>query len=125
MQELHVTEGQSVRAGEPLEGLSRMRALREMDGTDRQKNDALIARGPGRLAQALGLSLDDDGLSLLQGPLTLHRPASTRDKARIECGPRVGITKATDLPYRFYESDSPWVSVFRPGKKSQAGVRKK
>lgn len=102
-----------LRAGEPVEGAARMRELRGLGADTKPKQ---IAVGPGRLAQAIGLRLEDDGRSLLRGPITLH--ASTRSGAakQIECGPRVGITKAAELPYRFFESNSEWVSGFRPGR---------
>jgi len=112
-----------LRAGEPLDGLSRMRELR---GLDAQAAAERIARGPGRLAAALGLGLRDDGRSLLHTPLTLHPPETSAHAARIERGPRVGITKATDLPDRFFERDSRWVSPFRSGgqkRRTRSGVR--
>lgn len=105
-----------LRAAEPIEGLARMRSLRGLPADARRQH---IARGPGRLAQALGLELDDDGRSLLRPPLTLHPPAPGSDFARIERGPRVGITKASALPYRFFEAESPWVSPFRQGGKKK------
>ena len=101
-----------LRAAEPLEGLARMRVLR---GLPADANNELIARGPGRLAQALGLRLDHDGRSLLRPPFTLHAPEPGADAVRVEQGPRVGITKASSLPYRFFEAGSPWVSAFRKG----------
>ena len=103
-----------LRAAEPIEGHDLMRRLR---GLSEAAKPALIAVGPGRLAQALGLQLEDDGQSLLRAPLTLHPPDPDAEPARVECGPRVGISKAADLPYRFFESDSPWVSKFRRGGK--------
>ena len=102
-----------LRAAEPIEGAEAMRALR---GLDAAADARLIARGPGRLAQALGLRLEDDGRTLLQGELTLHGRAPQVGRPSIETGPRVGITKAAELPYRFYEGGSPWVSDFRTGK---------
>jgi DNA-3-methyladenine glycosylase len=103
-----------LRAAEPMEGLPAMRALRNLEPDARVE---LIARGPGRLAQALGLDLNHDGESLLRGAITLHAPPPDTPRIRVDRGPRVGITKAADLPYRFFEADSPWVSPFRPGKK--------
>jgi DNA-3-methyladenine glycosylase len=101
-----------LRAAEPLEGLDRMRALRGLaPGAPARE----IARGPGRLAQALGLGLEHDGVSLLRPPLSLHPPGADTGPSRVERGPRVGITKAADLPYRFCEAESPWVSAFRRG----------
>jgi len=105
-----------LRAAEPIDGLARMRALRGLPSDARRE---LIARGPGRLAQALGLELDDDGQSLLRPPLTLHAPTPGANRAKVERGPRVGITKAAALPYRFFEADSSWVSPFRPGRKKK------
>ena len=102
-----------LRAGQPISGLARMRDLR---GLPADAPPRLIARGPGRLAQALGLRLDDDGLSLLRPPLTLHPPASDAQALRVQSGPRVGITKATQLPYRYFEAESPWVSSFKAGR---------
>lgn len=108
-----------LRAGEPLAGGEAMRRRRGLPATARPTD---LTVGPGRLGQALGLALEDDGRSLLGGALTLHPPEASN--ARIGTGPRVGITKATDLPYRYFETDrdarpSPWVSAFRPGKRRQ------
>lgn len=105
-----------LRAGEPIEGLARMRTLR---GLPTRAKPELIARGPGRLAGALGLELDHDGQSLLRGLLTLHPAPIEAAKISVERGPRVGITKAPGLPYRYFEADSPWVSSFRSGGKKK------
>jgi len=105
-----------LRAAQPLEGLSRMRALR---GLALDSKDDVIARGPGRLGAALGLTLLDDGCSLLRAPLTLHPPEASNPLAQVERGPRVGITKAAELPDRFFERNSPWVSPFRSGHKKR------
>jgi DNA-3-methyladenine glycosylase len=75
-----------------------------------------LARGPARLTQALGIGPDDRGAHLLDpgGGVRLHRgPAPSL----VAAGPRVGISLATDLPWRFWEADAPSVSVFRPGGK--------
>ncbi len=101
-----------LRAGEPVEGRSRMRQLR---GLGAGASAALVAVGPGRFAQALGLELADDGRSLLRPPLTLHPPEPDHPTAIVEQGPRIGITRAADLPYRYFEAGSPWVSRFRAG----------
>jgi DNA-3-methyladenine glycosylase len=75
-----------------------------------------LARGPARLTQALAIGPDDRGAVLLQpdSDVRLHRGAPP---AGISTGPRVGISQATDLPWRFWETDAPSVSVFRPGGK--------
>ena len=108
-----------LRAAEPLEGLARMRTLR---GLSPDAKKELIARGPGRLAEALGLGLDHDGQSLLRAPLTLHAPSPRAAEIHVEQGPRVGITKASALPYRFFEANCPWVSPFRSGGKKRKGA---
>jgi len=101
-----------LRAGEPLRGFERMRAHR---GLESGASPHLIASGPGRFAAALGLTLADDGRSLLRGPLTI-RPAGPGDPhPQVETGPRVGITKAADLPLRFFDAASDSVSPFRRG----------
>jgi DNA-3-methyladenine glycosylase len=111
-----------LRAAEPIEGLETMRRLRRLA---READPRLATRGPARLAEALGLALGDDGRSLLRGRLTLHPPAGGRPGGRIQTGPRVGISQARDLPYRFFEADSPWVSAFRDGarRRSRNGPR--
>lgn len=104
-----------LRAAEPLEGLDTMRSLRGLAGDAAPRE---IARGPGRLAQALGLELTHDDRSLLRGALTLHAPAARPGADRVETGPRIGISKAVELPYRFFEANSAWVSPFRSGSKA-------
>ena len=75
-----------------------------------------LARGPARLTQALAIGPDDKDADLLDpsSPVRLHRgdPA-----AEVSAGPRVGISVATELPWRFWESGSASVSAFRPGGK--------
>jgi DNA-3-methyladenine glycosylase len=101
-----------LRAGEPLEGEARMRALRDLAS---DAGARLIAAGPGRLAQALGLTLAHDGATLLRGPLTLLPPSPDAPARELVAGPRVGITKAAELPYRYRDAASACVSAFRAG----------
>lgn len=101
-----------LRAGEPVQGTARMCTLR---GLAADADPRRIASGPGRFAQALGLSLACDGHSLLHGALTIWPPEPDAASTRIETGPRVGITKAADLPYRFFDPGSACVSPFRSG----------
>jgi len=95
-----------VRALEPLEGIETMRRNR---GLRPEQSAREIARGPGRLAQALQIDLSHDGGSLLRGAITLSRPASAVSGGRVARSPRIGLSKGATLPYRFYERDSPWV----------------
>ncbi len=75
-----------------------------------------LARGPARLTQALAIGPDDKGADLLDpaGSVRLHRGPAP---AVVSAGPRVGISLATDLPWRFWDADAASVSVFRPGGK--------
>ncbi len=89
--------------------------LRGLAGPPRQQRD--ITSGPGRLAQAFGLTLEHDGTSVLGPDLYLFQPAPSRRAAAavVECGPRVGLGKGAELPYRFFLADNPFVSRWRPG----------
>jgi DNA-3-methyladenine glycosylase len=89
-----------IRALEPLEGLDVMRARR---GLQRVED---LCSGPGKLTQALDIELVDNDADLLAGPLTIE-PGEPRE---IVTGPRVGITKATTLPWRFCAAGSRSVS---------------
>lgn len=100
-----------IRALEPVSGLDAMRARRGTADRD-------LARGPGRLAQALGITGAVNGHPLQRPPLTFHGGAPP-DPSDIEVGPRVGITRAADWPLRFFLRDSPWVSG--PRRRRNAG----
>jgi DNA-3-methyladenine glycosylase len=75
-----------------------------------------LARGPARLTQALAIGPDDKDADLLDpsSPVRLHRGDPP---AQVSAGPRVGISVATELPWRFWESGAASVSVYRPGGK--------
>ncbi|HET9097667.1 MAG TPA: DNA-3-methyladenine glycosylase [Candidatus Baltobacteraceae bacterium] len=100
-------EGAAVllRAIEPLEGL---RMMEERRGTTRMRD---LARGPGRLCQALDIGTEFDGSDLLRGKsLWLAYPAAQRGPAGIGASRRIGITKAAERLLRFYEPGNPFVS---------------
>lgn len=95
-----------IRALEPLEGVEAMRSRR---GVERLVD---LCSGPGKLTQALGIGLEHNEIDLLDGPLRIEpRPPAWRD-VRWVTGPRIGITKAADLPWRFAAVGS--ASVSRP-----------
>lgn len=95
--------GVLVRALEPLEGIDIMRRNR---GVERLRD---LARGPGRLAQALRIDRSLDGLDLCrQGPLWLA--SDDQQPGDIGQGIRIGISKDADRPLRFYLRGSPFVS---------------
>jgi DNA-3-methyladenine glycosylase len=100
-----------VRALEPLEGLALMEARR---GTTRMRD---LARGPGRLCQALDVDLRMDGIDLLAdrrlwlgAPLQRARAQESRDRFTVGASRRIGITKAAERLLRFYERGNPFVS---------------
>jgi DNA-3-methyladenine glycosylase len=98
-----------LRAGEVVEGEELAAARRPAAHTARD-----LARGPARLTQALAIGPADKGAHLLDrgSPVRLHRGAPP---AAVSTGPRVGISVATELPWRFWETGAASVSVFRPG----------
>ena len=93
--------GVLVRALEPLVGLEAMQARR---GTEVPR---LLCAGPGRLTQALAISNAHNGLAIDAAPLTLSAPPCP---PKVIVGPRIGITHAVDLPWRFGLAGSVFVS---------------
>ena len=93
-----------LRAGEVVEGHDLARSRRR--GGERD-----LARGPARLCQALGIDLAHNGADLRSGPLTLTAGEGPRV---VSTGPRVGLRRAADRPWRFWAADDPSVSVYRP-----------
>ena len=81
-----------LRAIEPTEGLAEMRARRGLEEAQ------LLCAGPGRLCQALAVTREMDGLPVDQPPFALL-PAP--GAAEVLAGPRIGISRAVDLPWRF------------------------
>jgi DNA-3-methyladenine glycosylase len=95
-----------LRALEPSSGLDVMRARRGLD------DPRLLCSGPGRLCQALGVTREHDGLRVDRPPFELRE---RRREVEIVTGPRIGITKAADLPWRYGLAGSRFLSrPFRP-----------
>jgi DNA-3-methyladenine glycosylase len=92
-----------VRALEPIAGVEAMRAYR---GEVPHKE---LARGPGKLAQALAIASAQNGADLTRGSLTVR---DTPTLGPIRVSTRIGISKAVELRWRFYV-DSPYVSKVR------------
>lgn len=90
-----------VRAIEPTVGLATMAERR------RTAEPRLLASGPGRLTEALGITIAHNGLSLDAPPFRLVPREGTPD---IVVGPRIGITKAVDHPWRFGLKGSAFLS---------------
>ena len=92
-----------IRALEPREGIATMRRRRATGDTGR------LATGPGNLTRALAVTLRDNGADLTDGPLAILTADRPRD-FRVARGRRVGITRATELPPRFWIDGHPAVS---------------
>ena len=105
-----VSEGEGVgaaaliRALEPVDGVDVMRERRGLDPIRE------LCSGPGKLTQALGIGLDLNGTSLLDGPIEVLPPPAEAAAPRVVTGTRIGINKAVELPWRFCDASSRCVS---------------
>jgi DNA-3-methyladenine glycosylase len=96
-----------IRALEPLGGIELMAARRGLD----QSRVRGLCSGPGKLTQALGIALTDNGCDLARGPVVISgRPGRFSDPV-VQRDRRIGITKAAELPWRFCLAGSPYLSV--------------
>jgi DNA-3-methyladenine glycosylase len=95
-----------IRALEPRHGLDVMRARRNLH------DQRLLCAGPGRLCQALAITREHDGLALDHPPFELR---DREEEPEIARGPRVGITKAAEQPWRYGLAGSRFLSrALRP-----------
>ena len=93
-----------IRALEPVEGIDLMQERRRIDGVHQ------LCSGPGKLTQAMGITLEHNGTSLSRGPVLItQRPRRWRD-VRIDVDRRIGITRAVELPWRFCAAESRFLS---------------
>ncbi|MEO8140793.1 MAG: DNA-3-methyladenine glycosylase [Gemmatimonadota bacterium] len=92
-----------LRAVEPLEGIASMRRRRGVEA------ERLLCAGPGRLCQAMGITLSLDGLAMHRSAVRVERGAPLSEDA-IVATPRIGISRAADWPLRFVERGSSWAS---------------
>lgn len=95
--------GVLIRALQPTHGLDIMRRRRGVD------NERLLCAGPGRVGQALGITLAHYGLPLNQPPFSVLSPPDSAS-LHIISGIRIGISKAQETPWRFGLSGSPYLS---------------
>jgi DNA-3-methyladenine glycosylase len=103
-----------IRALEPMVGLD---AMRERRG---RRPDADLCSGPGKLTEALGIGLAENCADLSKDPFLLLPPDDDWD-AEVLTGPRIGITKAVERPWRFYAAGNPHVS--RPHPRTASNYR--
>ena len=104
-----IGEAVLIRALEPVEGIDRMQERR---GTEDRR---LLCSGPGRLTEALHITMEQNGRSLIDGPLQVWSAESLPGYPKVEEDEivqttRIGITKAADLPLRFYIRGNRYVS---------------
>jgi DNA-3-methyladenine glycosylase len=92
-----------IRALEPTTGIKAMRKRRG------PRPDHDLCSGPGKLTEALGIDLSENRADLASDPFLLL-PPSEDWKAEIVTGPRIGITKATERPWRFCAAGNPHIS---------------
>lgn len=110
-----------LRSAVVIEGEQHARARRGSAG--RTAPAAALGRGPARLAQCLGLDAASNGADLLDpaSPLQLHRaPRAGAAQRDVRCGPRVGVSSAADLPWRFWLAGEPSVSSYRRSARAPA-----
>ncbi|RKN40319.1 DNA-3-methyladenine glycosylase [Micromonospora endolithica] len=111
-----------LRAGEVVGGLDVARARRPA-----VRREVDLARGPARLCAALGIDRTAYGLDLLaDGPVRLRPAVEPVPDGAVAAGPRVGVTGAHDVPWRFWIDGDPTVSAYRrhvPRTRGQAGAR--
>ena len=100
-EEVGIANAVLLRALEPTRGLEQMRARRGLE------DERLLCSGPGRLCQALSVTREHDGLPLDRPPFELLAGDSPVDVVN---GPRIGITRAAELPWRYAEAGSRFLS---------------
>ncbi|MBU0508816.1 DNA-3-methyladenine glycosylase [bacterium] len=88
-----------IRAVEPIDGIEVMKKRRGVDDVHR------LCNGPGKLCEAFGIDLSLNWTKVGERLKLYHGPAGL-----VATGPRIGIVKARDLHWRFFEAGSPFVS---------------
>jgi DNA-3-methyladenine glycosylase len=91
-----------IRALEPVEGIGLMR--------ERRGRDDELCSGPGKLTEALGVGLDLNGAELAAPPFEITAPEGDWTRVEVVAGPRIGITKAVELPWRYCAAGNRHVS---------------
>lgn len=108
-----------IRALEPIDGIPIMIQRRKMEiaqeagGTWPHKKIRLLTNGPGKLAQAMGITKEQNGWNLRNSPLRIATGQSPVESDRIATGPRIGIDYAEEargFPWRFWLKGNPFVS---------------
>jgi DNA-3-methyladenine glycosylase len=108
--EVGVAAAVLLRAGEVVDGIETARSRRPVAKRERD-----LADGPAKLMQVLALDRAANATSVVDGtgPAILKPPGKPVLSSEIASGPRVGVTAAQDLPWRFWLAGDPSVSVYR------------
>ena len=96
-----------IRALEPLDGIEVMRRRRGVEPV------RSLCSGPGRLCQAVGIGLDDHGTDLVSSDWLWIAPGEA--PAAVSAGGRIGVSHGGEVPWRFFETGSRYVSAHRRG----------
>jgi DNA-3-methyladenine glycosylase len=120
-----------IRALEPLAGIEQMArrrglaldALEALDGRSRDRLAEQLCSGPGKLTQALGIWLGENGGDLAGGPIVISPREREWPAPEIVSGTRIGINRAVELPWRFCAAASRHVSRPRIPATAAAGRR--
>jgi DNA-3-methyladenine glycosylase len=94
-----IGEAVLIRALEPIKGIELMKKRRNQDNINE------LCNGPAKLVQAMGITKKHNGISLLEGSLRLCKGDKIA-KNNIAKSKRIGISKGTNLSYRFYLKDN-------------------
>ncbi len=105
-----------IRAGEVVEGADVATGRRPA-----ARRNADLARGPARLAQALGLTRSENGTDLLSPDSTVRLDLPRTPAPTWAAGPRVGVAVAAEAPLRFWLPGEPSVSPYRPAVRKRVG----
>lgn len=103
-----VAEDEGIGAGVLIRALEPTRGIELMKRRRKQQNIHDLCSGPAKLVQAMGITKGDYGKQLFKGNLYIAEPKIKNFE--ISFGPRVGISKAIEKPWRFWVKDSPFVS---------------
>jgi DNA-3-methyladenine glycosylase len=122
-----------LRAGRVIDGVPLARARRSAvlvsrasGATARRPREVDLARGPARLCEAMAIDRSQDGADVADpaSPLRAFAPPAPVRAADISQGPRVGISRAADVPWRFWITADPAVSPYRPYVPRRRGAAK-
>ncbi len=105
-----VCEPDGIAAAVLIRALKPTRGIDEMRGRRGRGELRELCSGPGKLTESLAIQLGLNGNSLAEPPFELCPPSEEWRGVEVATGPRIGITKATELPWRFVAAGSPYLS---------------